>query len=290
MTRTRRARRATRAALLLYPPAWRTRYGDEVAALVDDSGGGTRAIASVAWRAVPAWIWPPRHLRDASSQVRASLSAFLPGWTALVGLSLVFLQLTQFQGFRPSGHPVVAVCYALADGALAVSLLSAVLGGLPLWLVMLRRARREHRTRDTAYLLLPVIVPVTYLAAVGTATATGLAGPAGVSAPVFGGIVLAGFAAAAAACAGPILAMRRLRPRGPAVRLAAGAAGVAAAAIAMAGLAACVAAIGLCSWAPDFAVYHQAGPLVGFLALVVAAVLTVTVGAVRGVRALSASR
>jgi hypothetical protein len=51
---------AARAALGLYPPSWRARYGDEVQALLDESGGGLRAIASVAWRALPAWIWPPR--------------------------------------------------------------------------------------------------------------------------------------------------------------------------------------------------------------------------------------
>jgi hypothetical protein len=51
---------AARAALGLYPPSWRARYGDEVQALLDESGGGLRAIASVAWRALPAWIRPPR--------------------------------------------------------------------------------------------------------------------------------------------------------------------------------------------------------------------------------------
>jgi hypothetical protein len=41
---------AARAVLALYPPSWRARYGDEVHALLDESGGGARAIASVAWR------------------------------------------------------------------------------------------------------------------------------------------------------------------------------------------------------------------------------------------------
>ena len=49
-----------RAALALYPPSWRARYGDEVRALLDESGGGARAVASLAWRALPAWIWPAR--------------------------------------------------------------------------------------------------------------------------------------------------------------------------------------------------------------------------------------
>ena len=36
----------------------------------------------------------------------------LLAWSALVGISLVFVQLTQFQGFRPAGHPIVGWCYA----------------------------------------------------------------------------------------------------------------------------------------------------------------------------------
>ena len=53
-----------RAALALYPPAWRARYSDEVRVLLDDSGGGLAAVASVAWRAIPAWVCPPTHLHD----------------------------------------------------------------------------------------------------------------------------------------------------------------------------------------------------------------------------------
>jgi hypothetical protein len=148
-----------RAALALYPPSWRARYGDEVHALLDESGGGLRAVASVAWRALPAWIWPPAHLYDRPARMRASLATGLVAWSFLTGLGLVFAQLTQFQGFRPHGHPVIGWAYAAFDAALALSVAAAGLGGLPLWLLMLRRARRERRRRDTAYLLLPLIAP-----------------------------------------------------------------------------------------------------------------------------------
>ena len=62
-----------RAALALYPPSWRARYADEVGALLDDSGGGPAAVASLAWRAIPAWIWPTRQLHDPSSRIPALL-------------------------------------------------------------------------------------------------------------------------------------------------------------------------------------------------------------------------
>ena len=71
-----------RVALALYPPSWRARYGDEVRALLDESGGGARAVASLAWRALPAWIWPTPHLHDGPARMRASLATGLVSWSA----------------------------------------------------------------------------------------------------------------------------------------------------------------------------------------------------------------
>ncbi len=95
--------------MMLYPPAWRDRYGEEIAVLLDDSGGGLGAVLSLAWHALPAWIWPPEHLHDRDGRMRASLGTVLLAWSALIGISLVFVQLTQFQGFRPAGHPIISL-------------------------------------------------------------------------------------------------------------------------------------------------------------------------------------
>jgi hypothetical protein len=120
-----RATMLARAALALYPPSWRARYGDEVRALLDESRGGVRTIASLAWRALPAWIWPPAHLYDRPARMRASLATGLVAWSFLTGLGLVFAQLTQFQGYQPDGHPVIAWSYPVFDAALALSVLAA---------------------------------------------------------------------------------------------------------------------------------------------------------------------
>ncbi len=274
----------TRAALALYPPSWRARYGDEVRALLDDSGGGLAAAASVAWRAVPAWVWPPRHLHDRPGRMRASLATALMAWSMLIGLGLVFAQLTQLQGFNAPGHPEVRWAYAVFDVTLALSVLVAGVGGLPLWLLMLRRAWREQRPRDAVYLLLPVIAPVAYLIAL-IMTVRLVGGAQGVSPGWFGVVTLAGFAAATTAAVGPGLALRRLQPRGPALRLAATAAGVAAAAMAVAAAAIVVAVIGLCLWARPFAGYHQSTVPGIYLALVIVAATVTTVSAARGTRA-----
>ena len=274
----------TRAALALYPPSWRARYGDEVRALLDDSGGGLAAAASVAWRAVPAWVWPPRHLHDRPGRMRASLATALMAWSMLIGLGLVFAQLTQLQGFNAPGHPEVRWAYAVFDVTLALSVLVAGVGGLPLWLLMLRRAWREQRPRDAVYLLLPVIAPVAYLIAL-IMTVRLVGGAQGVSPGWFGVVTLAGFAAATTAAVGPGLALRRLQPRGPALRLAATAAGVAAAAMAVAAAAIVVAVIGLCLWVRPFAGYHQSTVPGIYLALVIVAATVTTVSAARGTRA-----
>jgi hypothetical protein len=222
-----KATRLARVALALYPPSWRARYGDEVHALVQESGS-LRDVASLAWRALPAWIWPPAHLHDRPARMRASLSTGLLAWSFLTGLGLVFAQLTQFQGFHPAGHSIIKVSYLVFDAALALSIAAAGLGGLPLWLLMLRRAYREHRRRDVAYLLLPLIAPAVFLAGLRV-TVSLVGGANGVSPWWFLVVTLVGFAAATLAAAGPGLAMRRLQPRGPALRLAATAGGVAAA-------------------------------------------------------------
>jgi hypothetical protein len=280
----RRASFLARAALALYPPSWRARYRDEVLALLDDSGGRLGNAASVAWRALPAWFSPPRHLHDRAGRMRSSLRTALLSGALLAGLGLVFAQLTQLQGLTAPGHPAIGWAYAVFDVALAVSALMAGLGGLPLWLLMFRRARREQRLRDLVYLLSPVIAPVAYL--VGLIATTRLAGGAqGISAGWFGAVTLAGFAAAATAAAGPGLALRRLQPRGPALRLAAAAAGVSAVIMAVAAGAIVVAVTGLCLWARNFAGYHDGTIPAIYLALVVATVTVTTVSAARGTRA-----
>jgi hypothetical protein len=247
-----------RAALALYPPSWRARYGDEVLALLDDSGGGPAAVASLA-----------------TALISSSM---------LAGLGLVFAQLTQLQDITVPGHPQVRWAYAVFDVTLAISALVAGLGGLPLWLLMLRQARREQRTRVTVYLILPVIAPVAYLAGL-IVTVRLVGGASGVSQGWFGVITLAGFAAAATAAAGPGLALRRLQPRGPALRLAATAAGVSAAVMTVAAVAIVVAVTSLNLWARQFAGYHD-GALSGiYLALVLGAATVTTVSAARGTRA-----
>ena len=290
-----------RAALSLYPPAWRARYGAEVRALLDDSGGGARAAASLAWHAVPALAWPPRHLHDGSGRMRSSLATTGIAWTLLAGLGAVFVQLTQAQGSSQgtalAQHPVIQWSYWAFDGCLALSVLAVALGGVWLWLQMLRTARRR---REVAWLLSPVVVPAVFLvAAWAIARLARRVGPlvvpwqsrpvadlanGGVGPGWFLALVILGFAAAALSAAGPALALRGLRPEGPAVVLAARAAVLAAVTMGLACVASVVAAVGLYLWAPAYAGYHESWQLAVYLpaVLLVSAVAVVSAG--RGIR------
>lgn len=273
-----------RAALVLYPPAWRARYQQEALDLLGDLGGGAAAAASLAWRAVPAWLWPPRHLHDRAGRIRASLATTLVAWSMLAGLGLVFEQLTQQQPILRPGHAVIGWSYGIFDAAFVLSGLILAAGGLPLWLLMLRRARRQRSARATVYLLLPAVAPAAFLAGLAV-LARFISQPDGIGPWWFLAVATAGFAVAATAAAGPGLALRRLRPRGPAVRLAAIASALATATMLLASAASVIAGTGLSVWARGFAGYHQAAPIVAYLALVMVAGTTAAVSAGRGARA-----
>jgi hypothetical protein len=128
------------------------------------------------------------------------------------------------------------------------------------------------------------MAPAAFVAGLSV-TARLVGGAGGVSPWWFLGLTLVGFAAATTAAAGPGLAMRRLQPRGPALRLAATAGGAAAAAIVVAAAAIIVAVTGLCLWARGFAGYHHATVPGVYLALVVVAAAVTAVSAARGTRA-----
>jgi hypothetical protein len=293
------------AALGLYPPAWRARYGDEVRALLQDSEAGMGAAVSLAWHAVPAWACPPRHLYDRPGRMRASLATAGMAWALLAGLAAVFVQLAQAQGqaqaLTLARHPVIQWAYWAFDGWLIVSALAVAVGGAPLWLLMLRRARRARRQREVACLLAPAVVPAAYLV-VSVAVVALVRGPGrpvvpwqprsvvdlangGVGPRWFLALVVLGFAAAAVSAAGPGVALRSLRPHGPVVVLAARAAVVAAVTMGLAGVASVVAAVGLYLWAPSYAGYHENWPLAVYLPAVLLACAVAVVSAARGIRA-----
>jgi hypothetical protein len=300
-----RAGAVARGFLRLYPAAWRARYADEVRALLEDSGADLRTIASLAWQAMLMRIWLPRHLYDPPARMRASLAAAGVAWTVLAGLAAVFGSFTQAQqslqqNLPGSRHLVIQWAYWVFDGGVGASVLAVAAGGLPLWLLMLRRARHQRRPREIAWLLAPVVVPAVYLCAVSVTLGLPRSpGTAPIQPPFVHEatsfidlanhnigpwwLMVLGFAAGLIAAAGPGLALGSLRPCGPRVTLAARAAGLAVAAMGLAGAASIVAAAALHAW--GVAPYRQGWPFAVYLLLFLAAVAAAGSSAARGIRA-----
>jgi hypothetical protein len=291
-------------SLYLYPEAWRARYGDEVRALLEDSAADVRTIASLVWQGMLMRISPPRHLYDPPARMRASLATVLAAWAVLAGLAAVFASFTQAQpslqqSLTGPWHLAMQWSYLVFDAALAASLLAVAAGGLPLWLLMLGRACRQHRRREIAWLLAPAVVPVLYLGVASAILGAGRHGDVPVpppyihAAPSFAGLatnnigpwwlMVLGFAAALIAAAGPGLALRSLRPRGRSVTLASWAAGIAVAAMGLAGAASTVAATGLYASAVD--PYRHGWPIPVYVLLLLAVLAAAGSSAARGVRA-----
>ena len=183
------------------------------------------------------------------------------------------------------------------DGCLAVSVLAVAVGGGPLWLQMLRTARRR---REQAWLLTPAVVAAVFLlVAFAVGHLVGRAGPivvpsqlgqvadlasGGVGPWWFLALVVLGFAAALLSAAGPALALRRLRPEGPVVVRAARAAALAAGTMSLACAVSVVAVIGLYLWAPATPGYHESWELAVYLPAVLLAGAVAVVSAARGLR------
>ena len=298
-------------ARLMPRPAGRDWLGEASSILYEAPAGARRAIARSYLAAAPqvvAAAWARTltgHRYDPPARMRASLATVGAAWTVLAGLAAVFASFTQTQPWVQQDltgprHLVIQWSYWVFDAAVGASVLAVAAGGLPLWLVMLRQARRQRRRREIAWLLAPVVVPVVYLGVasviLGLVRRPG-AGPMQSSfmhaAPSFTGLannnigpwwlMVLGFVAGLMAAAGPGLALHSLRPRGPGVALAARAAGLAVAAMGLAGAASIVAAAGLHAW--GVAAYRQGWPFAVYLLLLLAVIAVAGASAIRGIRA-----
>jgi hypothetical protein len=242
---------------------------------------------------------------DPPGRMRAGLATVAAAWTVLVGLAAVFASFTQAQPWLQQEltgprHLVIQWSYWVFDAAVGASLLAVAVGGLPVWLVMLRQACRLRRRREIAWLLAPAVVPVVYLGVAGVIL--GRPRPHGAAPvqppPVHAAgsltglasnnigpwwLMALGFAAGLMAAAGPGLALRTLRPTGRGVTLAARAACPAVAAMVFAGAASIVAAACLHGW--GVAPYRQGWPFAIYVLLFLAVITVASASARRGIRA-----
>ena len=295
-------------ARLMPRSAGRQWLGEASSVLYEAPVGARRAIARSYLAAAPQVIavaWAGMltgHQYDPPGRMRASLATVLAAWTVLAGLAAVFASFTQaqpwlLQNLTGPRHLVIQWSYWVFDAAAGASLLAVAVGGLPVWLVMLRQACRQHRRHEIAWLLAPAVVPAVYLGVAGVVLgpprAAPIQPPFAPAPPSFTGLannnigpwwlMVLGFAAGLMAAAGPGLSLHSLRPRGPRVTLAARAAGLAVAAMGLACAASIVAAASLHAW--GVAPYRQGWPFAVYLLLFLAVIGVAGASATRGIRA-----
>ena len=145
-------RRLAKAALALYPVAFRRRYGDEMLALVEDSPSSSRTAFDLLRGALVAHARPPAGISatlSAEDRLRATSSGVLACWIAFAAAGFGFYKTTEDHPFSMAGDAHLAIGGAhVAIQTLAVlASIAVVAGALPLVIAALRQSRRTQAVR-----------------------------------------------------------------------------------------------------------------------------------------------
>jgi hypothetical protein len=128
----------TRRSLLIrcYPPAWRERYGDDLAAYLDDAYAGRlppRAVASLVVGGLREWVRRARAdsvTLAAGARVRAGALMVLAGWSAFVVAGSSFAKLSEHfdAALGPRSHTVADIAYTAVQVLATLSGLAVISG------------------------------------------------------------------------------------------------------------------------------------------------------------------
>jgi hypothetical protein len=99
-------RRLAGLALLLYPLAFRRRYGQEMRALLDETPPGVLTVLDLLRGALAAHLHPPAGLAgvvDAGDRLRGSMSGVLACWVVFAAAGFGFYKTTEDHPFEAAG-------------------------------------------------------------------------------------------------------------------------------------------------------------------------------------------
>jgi hypothetical protein len=136
---------AGRGLLHLYPLAWRRRYGDEMAALLEDDPPGARGLSTLVTGALRAHARPGAWRREVSAPERMRLSvwAVFACWIGLSVAGAAFQKETEEQPFSFAGahHGLLGAAKGAVVAGAVLGAAAIAVGGLPLLWQALRQAR-----------------------------------------------------------------------------------------------------------------------------------------------------
>jgi hypothetical protein len=164
-------RRLAAVVLASYPLAYRRRYGEELAALVDDSPVNGRVVLDLLRGAVVAHLRPVAGVTDVvapDDRLRASMTGVLACWVAFAAAGFAFAVTTDDGPFGQAGysHPLLGAAHGGVQLLAVVASLVVVAGALPLIVIALWRARDDARLRPWVSLPFGAVVAFAGLTAV----------------------------------------------------------------------------------------------------------------------------
>ncbi len=141
--------------LLLYPEPWRDRYGDEMAALLDDTPASLTATLDLVRGALAAHLRPLAGSAPAT-RVRGTITGGLGCFIVFCVFGAGFAKTTENYDYIEHVHPLLGVSHSVVLIAAIVAASALLLAAVPLAGASFVEA---HRTRDPSLLKLIALPP-----------------------------------------------------------------------------------------------------------------------------------
>jgi hypothetical protein len=147
--------RLARLALALYPLAYRRRYGEEMAALLEESGASPRAALDLAKGAARAHLRPERSVvdgLDGRDRLRLGASAVLLCWLLVAMAIFAFAKTTEDPDFAAaaSAHTLLGGAHLALQLLAVFASLALLLGAGPLVVIALAQVGSRAGVRRAA--------------------------------------------------------------------------------------------------------------------------------------------
>jgi hypothetical protein len=162
--------RLARLALALYPLAYRRRYGDEMEALIEDSGTSPASVLDLVRGALRAHLRPEPGVEaelGPDDRVRLGLGSILVCWVVFAVAGLGLYKTTEGHSFAAAGdaHGMLGTAHLAIQILAVIATAAVVVGAAPLVLAALRQARDRRAVERTA------VIAVGYVIVFAVATA-----------------------------------------------------------------------------------------------------------------------
>ena len=155
-------RRLAELVLALYPFAHRQRYGEEMRALLDDTGADARAVLDLGRGALVAHLRPAVRAVGAEDRLRLSAKGILVCWVLFAAAGLGFYKTVEGAAFTALGdaHPAVSGLYLAIQVVAALASVAVLVGATPLALVGLRQRESDRRDALRFAVVLGLLVTI----------------------------------------------------------------------------------------------------------------------------------